>query len=88
MFSFKTMKSHNALHITHRTIATVSLKERLLHKIPKQIQAVTQSGKEIEQLILIIHNADLLTRLLKQSDEKISVTPNNSIRAAYTCFSE
>lgn len=45
MFSFKTIKSHTALHITHRTIATVSLKERLLHKIPKQIQAVTQSGK-------------------------------------------
>lgn len=44
-FSFKTIKSHTALHITHRTIATVSLKACLLHKIPKQIQAVTQSGK-------------------------------------------
>ena len=51
MFSFKTMKSHNALHITHRTIATVSLKERLLHKIPKQIQAVTQSGKRNSNII-------------------------------------
>ena len=46
-FSFKTIKSHTALHITHRTIATVSLKECLLHKIPKQIQAV---GKIEESL--------------------------------------
>ena len=64
-FSFKTIKSHTALHITHRTIATVSLKECLLHKIPKQIQAVTQSGKEIELLILTIHNVNLLKQLLK-----------------------
>ena len=44
-FSFKTIKSHTALHITHRIIATVSLNEYLLHKIPKQIPEVTQSGK-------------------------------------------
>lgn len=40
------MNIHTALHRMHKEMATVSLKEYLLHSIPKQMQAVTLNGNK------------------------------------------
>ena len=70
-------------------MAADSLKGYLLHKTPKQIQAVTVMGKrkctKSREIAISPREAD---RLQKTLTSTISTIPNNNILEAYICLRE